>query len=377
MLKQFLKGRGVVLALALNLVFLAACSGIAEQPDEQDNDIKGISARPEQARVPVPPPQPLAPPPDASSLTRFVVPAAKMRPNASYQSIGPQVDVELKPFEVPTTGAKQPGVDSKKRKVPFEIERSAPGSQLEAWTGTEIRFDSIKFDDNAANNGGYVFIPPDSHAAAGPNHVVAVTNTTLEFRQKDGTLDFQDSLKDFFTLDPPWVSPTTFTFDPKVLYDQYEERWVVITLDVTRISEGDSADTSRMFVAVSDDSNPNGDWFLLQFDSEDDTGNHWSDYPGFAVDEEAVYITTNLFRYPPAEGYGGVRLWVIPKGVGSGGLYDGGTSSVNEFDPYALAGGTTTTTQPTHMYGAAPASLGVFLVSSGLTGSTIEYVLVV
>ena len=39
------------------------------------------------------------------------------------------------------------------------------------------------------DNGGTLFIPPDSHAAAGMNHIVNVVNVTIRFHQKDGSLD--------------------------------------------------------------------------------------------------------------------------------------------------------------------------------------------
>ena len=98
----------------------------------------------------------------------------------------------------------------------------------------------------------------------------------------------------------------------------------------------------------------------------------WADYPGFEVDEEAVYITANLFAFPPFAGYGGMRLWIVDKGAGSGGFYDGGPAGVTIHDPYATAG-LPTTTMPAQIYGdggvGGPGStVGTFLVGySGLT----------
>ena len=65
--------------------------------------------------------------------------------------------------------------------------RSAPTSPPVANS-----FDSTDFDTNADHT-GFVFIPPDAMAAVGPDHVVNVTNVTVRFHQKDGTLDFDDS----------------------------------------------------------------------------------------------------------------------------------------------------------------------------------------
>ena len=38
-----------------------------------------------------------------------------------------------------------------------------------------------------------------------------------------------------------------------------------------------------------------------------------ADYPGFAVDEEAIYVTANMFTFGASGSYRGGRLWIIPK----------------------------------------------------------------
>lgn len=118
---------------------------------------------------------------------------------------------------------------------------------------------------------------------------------------------------------------------------------------------------SRILMAASDDSNPNGSWTMAALNSliVISTVNHWSDYPGFAVDEEAVYIAANLFSFPGA--FGGNRLWILDKGLGSGGFYDGGALSSSVMDPIP-AGFFAATQQPAHVFGAAPAGVGTWLV---------------
>ena len=50
------------------------------------------------------------------------------------------------------------------------------------------RFEGFGFDDNATENGGFRFIPPDPIGAAGKSRVIAVVNTMIESRTKGGTL---------------------------------------------------------------------------------------------------------------------------------------------------------------------------------------------
>jgi hypothetical protein len=219
-----------------------------------------------------------------------------------------------------------------------------------------------------------VFIPPDPIAAAGPSHVVNVVNVAIEWYNKAGVGQGQQSLQSFFTS----LSPQTLTFDPKVIYDQHAGRFVVVTLEKTDVGLGDPSNTSLIFVAVSDDSDPNGTWYYQSINSLTNIGggDTWADYPGLAVDDQAIYITNNMFTFSPNQNRG-VRLWIIDKGIGSAGLYDGGTSAVAIHDPYASAG-SSATTQPAHIYGSAPGDVGTFLVSySGFTSGGDEAVQVV
>ena len=202
---------------------------------------------------------------------------------------------------------------------------------------------------------------PIRSAQRARDDLVSVVNVLVNFFQEDGTADFQDSLFDFFAA----LTPLTFTFDPKVVYDKVAGRFVIVTMDVTDTQFGDPDDTSRILVAVSDDSDPNGTWCVGAIDAfstfigEADDQNaldHWAEYPGLAVDEEAVYITaemrTFLDQTPPDE-FGGIRLWIIDKAAD--GLYDCVASpvdlaQVDVFDPF-LGGGKVLTSQPAQIYG--------------------------
>ncbi|RMG62497.1 MAG: hypothetical protein D6715_12230, partial [Calditrichaeota bacterium] len=184
--------------------------------------------------------------------------------------------------------------------------------------------EGINFDEDAANSSAF-HIPPDPSGAAGPNHVVSAVNTSIEWFTKAGVNQHSGSLADFFSS----VSPQTNTFDPKVLYDQYNNRFVVVTLE--RV---DSPRRSRIFVAVSDDSDPNGTWYFLDIDSKLTIGGSetWADYPGLGVSAEAVYITANMFSFFPGT-FEGSRLWIIDKT----GFYSGGAAVVNMYDPSTAA----------------------------------------
>ncbi|MBL4658910.1 MAG: cadherin-like domain-containing protein, partial [Alcanivoracaceae bacterium] len=231
--------------------------------------------------------------------------------------------------------------------------------------------ESVDFDSNATNT-GFFNIPADPHAAAGINHVVNVVNTSIEIYTKAGALQLSQSLKIFFS----GLSPANETFDPKVIYDQYENRFVVVTLE--SVNTGVTMDdNSAVLVAVSATSDPTGTWYFTRIDVDEVIGgtNSWLDYPGFSVDEEAIYIAGNMFSFAStgSQVFKANRLLIIDKGT-TGGFYDNNTAVVSIIDPVP-PGDFAQTQQPAHIFGIpANASFGTYLVSySGLTDGTDEF----
>ncbi len=235
-------------------------------------------------------------------------------------------------------------------------------------------FDGINFDDNVEYNDLY-FIPPDAIAAAGPDHVVSVVNAMVEWHAKGvppetfspgnstaAYLQYRNSLRAFFAD----LQPQTPTFDPKVIYDQYAGRFIVVTLE--RQASIEPGDLATIMIAVSATSDPNDGWYFQAIDALELIGgsNNYADYPGIAVDDKAIYITANMFSLSSSV-FGGSRLWIIDKGLGAEGLYDGYSSESNRYDPSTLAQlpGQSATLQPAHVFGSPPGQLGTFLVSSG------------
>ncbi|MCH7700237.1 MAG: dockerin type I repeat-containing protein [Planctomycetes bacterium] len=129
--------------------------------------------------------------------------------------------------------------------------------------------------------------PPDPHLAVGPDHVVVMTNGAIAFLTKDGTLVFQDEIEDSFGF---WgeLGTTGFVFDPEVIYDPYAERFMAMACE-RRFGD------SHFLLAISDDSNPEGDWFKFRLDVTDLGGGGDIDSPNIAVDQDVIYLTADFF----------------------------------------------------------------------------------
>lgn len=241
-------------------------------------------------------------------------------------------------------------------------------------------FAGTNFDTEFSNANEY-HIPPDPIGAAGPNHLVSVTNASIEYFTKTGTKQFTKGLglhggstaNSFFAA----LSPLKNSFDPKVIYDQHAGRFVVVALERTDTFQSEPSNTSRIFVAVSDDSDPNGTWRVHAINGKINIGgtDTWADYPGLAVDEDAIYITANMFNFGGVRSQLGQRLWIINKTP----FYTGGAASVTVHDPYTAVGLGFSALMPAMIYGAGGlgATTGTYLVGSGWSSGINELLAVI
>lgn len=142
------------------------------------------------------------------------------------------------------------------------------------------------FDGFPLSASGYV--PPDPIMAAGPNHLVLAVNLIWAILSKTGTPGFTASFDSWFSSVNTYH---LFYSDPKVMYDQYAGRWIImcIAFDTSANNRG------AYFVSVSDDSDPNGTWYKWTIPVTPNDGT-FPDFPGVGYDaSEAVYFTANHF----------------------------------------------------------------------------------
>jgi uncharacterized delta-60 repeat protein/uncharacterized repeat protein (TIGR01451 family) len=181
-------------------------------------------------------------------------------------------------------------------------------------------------DDNTS-------IPPDTHGAVGPNHVMTVLNTQVRVQDRSGTVLSTVSL-DLFWLP---VVPGGFVnaFDPKVIYDHMANRWIFTAMGNAR-SPG-----SAVLLAVSQTSDPTGNWnfFMVDADATDAT---WVDYPSLGFNKDWIVVSGNMFGIAPSTN-GPVNLWVFNKTN----LYNGG---VGQFTLLQETSGTSFTMVPAVTY---------------------------
>ncbi|HMV50812.1 MAG TPA: hypothetical protein PLD20_04695 [Blastocatellia bacterium] len=158
--------------------------------------------------------------------------------------------------------------------------------------------------------------PPNSHIAAGPNHLLAAVNATFAVFDKPGRQLLRRTLAEVFS---PLVADALI-FNPKVLYDQFHGCWLMAAC-----ARSMDAQRSWFLLACSQTGDPIGNWWIWALDAGYD-GNfktaYWPEGLGLAVDNSLLYLTANMFTGQDAFAYSKLRILNV-KELQSGGILYG------------------------------------------------------
>jgi len=177
-----------------------------------------------------------------------------------------------------------------------------PGLKKPNATNAPIMLASFKGIPDQGNQ-----IPPDPYIAAGPEQVIAVVNTRFRIMDKAGNEKKTVEAVDWYRS----MGLGGTIYDPKITYDHFAKRWVMVWLQVS-----ESARKSNLLISVSVDSSAMGDWYnyaLPGNQNGNDTIGTWSDYQGVGYDSVALYITTNQASFGGNYVDGGSRIRIIDK----------------------------------------------------------------
>ncbi len=195
--------------------------------------------------------------------------------------------------------------------------------------------------------------PPDPVIAAGANYLVEAVNLSVAIYDKSGNQVYISTFQNFFGS----LASGLFLYDPKLLYDQYSQRWVVLLLGSTNYEVA----PSYYLIATSETSDPTAGWYLYKVGATF-SDFYYSDFPGLGVDSTAIYVTSNQWNgsvTPNTFEY--AQLFVFNKAE----FYSGQSASYYVFRGNDLVnsdGTKAATVKPAHEYGTASAE---FLVNIG------------
>jgi hypothetical protein len=172
--------------------------------------------------------------------------------------------------------------------------------------------------------------PPDTVGDVGPNHYIQAVNTSIGVYNKSGTrlaaftFDTLMSQGHFGNL-----CDTDNFGDPVVLYDTFEDRWVITDFAFQLDGGGNvvSPPGSYQCFAVSKTGDPiAGGWNFYSLHITDAL----NDYPKFGIWPDGIYMSANMFGFPASGSFQGTRVWALNKAQ----MYAGASSiQVVQFNP--------------------------------------------
>jgi hypothetical protein len=179
--------------------------------------------------------------------------------------------------------------------VPYRVPDGAvdpadgPDGERAVWTNATPPVLISSFRGTVRGDAGQGSYPPDTCGAVGIDHFVVTVNTVMAvFRKSDGQKIQEMSLSAFL----PGASG-----DPRILFDQHSNRWVVIISNFS----------NRIYLAVSLTSDPTGAWFKTNINvAQGQDSSRWPDYPTLGVDAHGIY--TSAFMVPS-----GMSIFAIDK----------------------------------------------------------------
>jgi Carboxypeptidase regulatory-like domain len=206
-----------------------------------------------------------------------------------------------------TTTSSSDASNGSARAKPSPSATIAPGPSPAAPAPTpSIQFDGLDFATWGAGH------PPDENGDVGPTYYIQTVNTSIGIYQKsNGTRVAAFTFNTFFNGHFGGNLCETQNFgDPVVVYDSFEDRWVITDFAFTTDVNGNITSNVFQCFAVSQSGDPvNGGWNFYSFIEA--TGGAINDYPKLGIWPDGLYMSANLFN---ASGAGtGTQVWAFNK----------------------------------------------------------------
>ncbi len=128
--------------------------------------------------------------------------------------------------------------------------------------------------------------PPDGDIATSASWMVQVNNDVITTLNWNTNAFAQKKLSTFFG------DGTNFIFDPRVIYDRYWNRFVVLADGCTACN---GSVVSVFELAISTTGDPTGSWFIYRFGPGTATGD-FADFPQLGMDLNSIILTYNDFK---------------------------------------------------------------------------------
>jgi hypothetical protein len=172
---------------------------------------------------------------------------------------------------------------------------------------TDSSFDGLDFNTWGAGH------PPDENGDVGPTYYIQTVNTSIGiYNKSNGTRVAAFTFNAFMSQGNFGNLCDTNNFgDPIVLYDSYEDRWMIADFAFKLDGSGNvSPQTVFECIAVSKTGDPvNGGWNYYSILAPGGL----ADYPKFGIWPDGIYMSANMFGYSAGGSYLGYHVWALNK----------------------------------------------------------------
>jgi hypothetical protein len=154
--------------------------------------------------------------------------------------------------------------------------------------------------------------PPDTNGDVGPNNYIQTVNTSVGvFRKSDG---FQQAAFTFNTFMSQGnfgnLCDTNNFGDPVVLYDTFEDRWIITDFAfLTDMSGNVLAPAYQCFAASMTGDPVAGGWNFYSIQISDAL----NDYEKFGIWPDGLYMSANMFTFGAGSAFVTARAWAFNK----------------------------------------------------------------
>ncbi len=151
-------------------------------------------------------------------------------------------------------------------------------------------------------------------AISNDGKVVSVSNSELFVYDDLGNELIEVALSDFADS----LSLTAHSYDPKVIYDPNEDRFILAFLN------GSDEAATAIVVCFSQSNDPTQGWNIYSLDGNPFNNQAWSDFPMIAMTNQDFFVTVNHIHSDSASWQTGFMqsvIWQVQKSEG----YNGGT----------------------------------------------------
>src|SRR5258705_3523698 len=154
--------------------------------------------------------------------------------------------------------------------------------------------------------------PPDTNGDVGPNHYIQTVNTSIGIYNKStGALISGVTFNTLMSQGAFGNLCDTNNFgDPVVLYDTFEDRWIIT--DFAFVLDGGGNVLAPAFQCFAASKTPDpvaGGWNFYSIQLTDSL----DDYPKLGIWPDGLYMSANLFSFGAGSTFQGGRVWAFNK----------------------------------------------------------------